>query len=171
MPPQVVAGVLTALAGKLFASFQAAPSAAGAARPTNAFQRNLAFDQRISAVVRPTPRLFALGFVAAALGYGLTALLSALRDAVGAARAPPPPVNILGAAAYTGLFVAVVSNVTYQILQGLVEYRLVEPATTDAPKTRATLLFLGRAARSLLASSLAIRGMQLSGLQAVTTAR
>ena len=74
----------------------------------------------------------------------------------------PPRVPILGAAVYTGVFVAVVSNGSYQILQGLVE--------RGWWGDRRALLFVGRAGRSLMASALAIRGMQMSGLQAVTVA-
>ena len=69
----------------------------------------------------------------------------------------PPRVPILGAAVYTGVFVAVVSNGSYQILQGLVE--------RGWWGDRRALLFVGRAGRSLMASALAIRGMQMSGLQ------
>ena len=69
---------------------------------------------------------------------------------------------------YTGCFVAVVSNLSYQILQGLVEHRLVAPATGGRPRARAALLFAGRSLRSLAASGLAIRGMQALGLQAVS---
>ena len=61
----VVAGVLTALAGKLVASYQAAPSTQGAVA-TNAFQADLRWSDRVGAVVRPMPRLFGVGFAAAA---------------------------------------------------------------------------------------------------------
>lgn len=155
----VVAGVLTALAGKLVASFQAAPSTQGAAA-TNAFQPDVPLRARVGAVVRPMPRLFGVGFAAAALGYGLTDCLTRLRDLCGIAVVAPPRVPILGAAVYTGVFVAVVSNGSYQILQGLVE--------RGWWGDRRALLFVGRAGRSLMASALAIRGMQVSGLQAVT---
>ena len=155
----VVAGVLTALAGKLVASYQAAPSTQGAVA-TNAFQADLRWSDRVGAVVRPMPRLFGVGFAAAALGYGLTDVLTRLRDLCGIAVVAPPRVPILGAAVYTGVFVAVVSNGSYQILQGLVE--------RGWWGDRRALLFVGRAGRSLMASALAIRGMQVSGLQAVT---
>jgi len=157
----VVAGVLTALAGKLVASFQAAPSAQGVAA-TNAFQPDVPLRDRVGAVVRPMPRLFGVGFAAAACGYGLTDCLTRLRDLCGIAVVAPPRVPILGAAVYTGIFVAVVSNGSYQILQGLVE--------RGWWGDQRALLFVGRAGRSLMASALAIRGMQLSGLQAVTVA-
>ena len=94
----VVAGVLTALAGKLVASFQAAPSTQGAAA-TNAFQPDVPLRARVGAVVRPMPRLFGVGFAAAALGYGLTDCLTRLRDLCGIAVVAPPRVPILGAAA------------------------------------------------------------------------
>ena len=155
----VVAGVLTALAGKLMASFQAAPSTQGATA-TNAFQPDVPLRARVGAVVRPMPRLFGVGFAAAAAGYGLTDVLTRLRDLCGIVVVAPPRVPILGAAIYTGLFVAVVSNGSYQILQGLVE--------RGWWSKQPWLLFVGRAGRSLAASALAIRGMQLSGLQAVT---
>ena len=126
------------------------------------FQADLRWSDRVGAVVRPMPRLFGVGFAAAALGYGLTDCLTRLRDLCGIAVVAPPRVPILGAAVYTGVFVAVVSNGSYQILQGLVE--------RGWWGDRRALLFVGRAGRSLMASALAIRGMQLSGLQAVTVA-
>ena len=95
------------------------------------------------------PRLFGVGFAAAALGYGLTDCLTRLRDLCGIAVVAPPRVPILGAAVYTGVFVAVVSNGSYQILQGLVE--------RGWWGDRRALLFVGRAGRSLMASALAIR--------------
>lgn len=163
----VVAGVLTAVAGKLAASFQAAPSDGAV---TNAFQRGASPRRRVAAVASPAPRLFAVGFLAAAFGYGATAALAALRARLGVAApaAAPPAVPIWAAAVYTGCFVAVVSNLSYQVLQGLVEHRLVEPATAGRPRARAALLFAGRSLRSLAASGLAIRGMQALGLQAVS---
>ena len=85
----VVAGVLTALAGKLMASFQAAPSTQGVAA-TNAFQPDVPLRARVGAVVRPMPRLFGVGFAAAALGYGLTDCLTRLRDLCGIAVVAPP---------------------------------------------------------------------------------
>ena len=80
-------------------------------------------------------------FAAAALGYGLTDCLTRLRDLCGIAVVAPPRVPILGAAVYTGVFVAVVSNGSYQILQGLVE--------RGWWGDRRALLFVGRAGRSL----------------------
>ena len=74
----------------------------------------------------------------------------------------PPRVPILGAAVYTGVFVAVVSNGSYQILQGLVE--------RGWWGDRRALLFVGRAGRSLCVGA-GDPGHALSGLQAVTSRR
>ena len=78
-----------------------------------------------------------------------------------------PAVPVTAAAAYTGFFLVIVSNPLYQVLQGIVELRVIEPLTRRAPAVRAALIMAGRIARGLLGSALAIRGMQLTGLMRV----
>ena len=81
---------------------------------------------------------------------------------------------ILGAAAYTGVFLVTVSNLSYQLLQGVLEPRIIEPIAGKVERSlppafggtlRWTLIAAARAGRSVCVSGLAIRGMQVTGLQ------
>ena len=179
----VVAGVLTACFGKGSASFRVAPSVKGEWEgegegesqskrgdvPTNAFQRGgFLPSHRALALVAPVPRLFVLGSSSALAGYGLVAFLAFARDTIGCGPLDvtrPPAVPLLGAAVYTGIFVATVSNLSYQLLQGVLEPRLIDANLADWPRLRTVAIAAARVTRSFLASGLAIRGMQLAGLQ------
>ena len=111
----VIAGVLTAVAGKTYAAYRVAPTKAVegttasddsekrppawiTSAPTNAFQLgDYTLTQRLSAFVIPAPRLFFSGCGCGLLGYGVGACLSQLRMLVGAGPALAPAVPILPA--------------------------------------------------------------------------
>lgn len=148
--------------------------------PTNAFQPTL-FDgyttpslrSRILAFLLPMPQLFKAGVIASTIGYGLTSILIHAR----ALLAPQyvvatEPVPVILAAVYTGLFMAIVSNIRYQILQGLVEPFLL--SITEALSNRIgtwvngcgkVAVLLVRYANGVLGSWIAIGGMRAVGLQ------
>ncbi len=101
---------------------------------TNAFQRTsidgrtvpTAMD-RLAAYVSPMPSLFGAGALSSAFGYGLTSMIARVRSRVlpnyvVATR----PVPVCPAALYTGAYVALVSNLRYQLLQGIVEPYLID---------------------------------------------
>jgi hypothetical protein len=89
------------------------------------------------------------------------------------------------ASLYTGAFMAVVSNLRYQILQGIVEPRIVAvcariaSATSPAPASqrlnllegglRSSLILAVRIANGILGSYLAIAGMRWLGLRRLRT--
>eukprot|EP00543_Licmophora_paradoxa_P012519 CAMPEP_0202477660 /NCGR_PEP_ID=MMETSP1360-20130828/94054_1 /ASSEMBLY_ACC=CAM_ASM_000848 /TAXON_ID=515479 /ORGANISM="Licmophora paradoxa, Strain CCMP2313" /LENGTH=256 /DNA_ID=CAMNT_0049104909 /DNA_START=113 /DNA_END=887 /DNA_ORIENTATION=- len=215
---------------------------------TNAFQDTLldgrtkpTMKQRLVSFVSPMPSLFRVGFLASVIGYGLTAILVAVRtqtpsiDNQNVCRTTAKQqqqqqqqqqtssidnqnvcrttaittttttttiittttqnVNILAAGIYTGVFMAIVSNIRYQILQGIVEPKLIDRCfafwkekkkkgggddnnnNNDDDDNRLQLqflllswlypfvLFTVRTANGFLGSTLAIMGMRAFGIQ------
>ena len=183
----VIAGILTAIAGKYYSMWRVAPTfintkAEGAnanssttdegdvniSIPTNAFQTDKSYSlaQRGMAFILPIPSLFKAGFIASAIGYGLTQILISLRSLlVPSYEAATASMNILHACLYTGGFMAFVSNIRYQLLQGIVEPIVVENLFRKFPIVKAAVIFAVRLANGLLGSSLAIAGMKMFGLQ------
>jgi len=183
----ILAGVLTAVAGKYFSMWKVAKTqlvathstaAAAAATdqelrfggmkvPTNAFQATLldgftppSMKQRLGSLIAPTVPLFRAGMIASAVGYGMTAgIFSGSRT-----RVVTQQVNIVYACLYTGAFMAVVSNLRYQVLQGVIE-PAIDSWFRRVPFLRATVIFAIRIGNGLLGSILAISGMRLLGLQ------
>eukprot|EP00979_Chaetoceros_neogracilis_P014426 scaffold4640_cov283-Chaetoceros_neogracile.AAC.3 len=136
--------------------------------PTNAFQTDEPYSlmQRSMAFILPIPDLFRAGFIASAIGYGLTQILISLRSLlVPSYEAATASVNIIHACLYTGGFMAVVSNIRYQLLQGIIEPMVVEKIFRNFPFVKAAAIFAVRLANGLLGSSLAIAGMKMFGLQ------
>jgi hypothetical protein len=183
----VVAGVLTACYGKFYSMWRVAPTEAllrddddeetstkvfDIIVPTNAFQTTIdgqvvpTVQQRLLSFVAPVPALFKAGCVASLVAYGITAILISLRSwLVPSYIAATANVNIFYASLYTGTFMAVVSNLRYQVLQGIIEPRLLDKHLKRHPALHATAVFAVRLANGLLGSALAIAGMQALRLQ------
>lgn len=204
----VFAGVLTAVCGKYYSMWKVAKTVgssngeAGSTYtswrygvPTNAFQPTLLDGQtvpsptsRLLAIFVPMPQLFRAGCIASAIGYGLTSVFIRVRSLV----APnyvvlTREVPVFLAAVYTGLFMALVSNIRYQVLQGLVEpyfidgvFSNVEDYVSDDKRhipgrvsvrlkvlrnLKSTVIVLVRYANGVLGSWIAICGMRALGLQ------
>lgn len=183
----VVAGVLTAVFGKYYAMWCVAPTSAnddsekeisqqetfaGVSIPTNAFQRTLldgktipSISQRVLSIIAPVPSLFKAGTCASFFAYGLTALLISLRAIfLPEFVAVTSNVNIIYASIYTGVFMAIVSNLRYQILQGIIEPYFIDKVRRY-PLVHSALTFSVRTANGFLGSLLGIMGMQKLGLQ------
>ncbi|KAL3827644.1 hypothetical protein ACHAXA_000517 [Cyclostephanos tholiformis] len=102
--------------------------------PTNAFQRTSpdgravpSIKSRLSAFVLPMPSLFGAGALSSTFGYGLTSILIRVRSCIAPNHAVATrPVPVFLAVLYTGVYVAVFSNLRYQILQGIVEPYLID---------------------------------------------
>lgn len=178
----VAAGVLTAIYGKYSAMWKVAPTKVGVSKfqdqprfgdlpvPTNAFQPYLldgmtrpTVKQRLASMLVPVAPLFRAGLVASFLGYGATALMMSIRGLLFPSyEAATQSVNIVYASLYTGGFMALVSNLRYQILQGI-----IEPQLSKIPFkfVEAVLVFLVRLLNGFLGSVMAISGMRMLGLQ------
>ena len=162
--------------------------------PTNAFQPCMAdgrtiptMRQRLGSFLAPVPALFRAGTMASGVGYGIGAVLVAVRSKwMPHYQTETIPVNVLYASIYTGCFMAVVSNIRYQLLQGLVEPIVIDRwifsngnvnNTNDEKNSnhvrrhrfpvvlRSFVIFAVRWLNGLLGSVLAINGMQFFGLQ------
>lgn len=184
----VLAGVLTAVFGKYYSMWRVAPTRAEETNhpppgdvsfyerrkvPTNAFQPTLldgvtppTLSQRMASFLVPIVPLFRAGFLASSVGYGLVRIMIFLRSLlIPMFEAKTQNVNVLLASVYTGAFMAIVSNIRYQILQGLIEPfvdRLRIPLIL-----RSSLIFVVRVGNGLIGSILAIAGMRRLGLQQV----
>ena len=139
--------------------------------PNNAFQKSLnriRFRNRIYALLLPMPSLFQAGFFASLFGYGLTSLFIHLRTLVFPNYISQTyPVNVWSASLFTGVFVALVSNLRYQLLQGVIEPRVIDAIFKKSAFLKRSSVFIVRYLNGLLGSTLAIMGMRWLGLQRV----
>ena len=160
--------------------------------PTNAFQPTLldgitqpTLPSRFMAFILPMPQLFRAGVIASTIGYGLTSFLIRMRTMFIPSYIPAcEPISVPLAAIYTGLFMAFVSNVRYQILQGFLEptidaiFLKIEAMGNSKRllgrllkrmkylrHLRKVVIVLVRWANGLLGSWIAIGGMRAFGLQ------
>lgn len=183
----VIAGIFTAMAGKYYSMWRVAKTVSSDPKnvhqeevkswrrnvPTNAFQDTLLDGktkpdalQRIAAFFVPIPSLFQAGFIASAIGYGFTAILISLRSMmIPSYEAATVNVNIFHACLYTGSFMAIISNIRYQVLQGLIEPKIIDKLFGRMPAIQTTMISLVRLVNGLLGSYLAITGMKVLGLQ------
>jgi hypothetical protein len=169
--------------------------------PTNFFQPYMAdgmtvptTKQRVGSFLAPVPALFRAGTIASGVGYGIVAVIIALRSIlIPSYRTETIPVNVFYASIYTGCFMAVVSNIRYQLLQGIIEPIFIDrwlfsnilvinkheknnknDGIDNTKRTnsyrfqivlRSCTIFAVRWLNGLLGSVLAITGMRLLGLQ------
>lgn len=185
----VLAGLLTSVAGKYYSMWRVSPTSSSSSAaekkqqslsnwwervPTNAFQ-DLCLDGskpslplRLASFLKPIPALFRAGFISSLLGYGSTAAFIALRSLLlPSYSSQTKNVNVIAASVYTGCFLAIVSNVRYQLLSGVLEPKIIDRFVNSKayPKLHAFAVFLVRLANGILGSYLAIAGMRRLGLQ------
>jgi hypothetical protein len=198
----VLAGLLTAVAGKYYSMWKVAPTASTNSSdsattseknkernlpviaspvdswwekvPTNAFQGTCidgshpSVPLRLASFIKPIPSLFCAGYISSLFGYGITAAFIALRSLLLPYHvSQTQSVNILSACLFTGTFMAVVSNVRYQLLSGIIEPKIIDPFFKDRhhPSLHGSIILLVRLANGYVGSFLAIAGMRWLGLQ------
>ncbi|XP_077249130.1 protein RETICULATA-RELATED 4, chloroplastic-like [Tasmannia lanceolata] len=141
--------------------------------PDNAFQVALSgtsysFLQRIGAILRNGAKLFAVGTSASLVGTGVTNALINARKAVDKAFAgEAEDVPILSTSVAYGIYMAVSSNLRYQILAGVVEQRLLEPLLHHQKLILSALCFAVRTGNTFLGSLLWVDYARWIGIQKV----
>ncbi|PHT60511.1 hypothetical protein CQW23_02874 [Capsicum baccatum] len=139
--------------------------------PDNAFQVVLAgtsysFLQRLGAIVRNGAKLFAVGSGASLVGTGVTNTLINARKAIDktfAGEAENLPV-LASSAAY-GVYMAVSSNLRYQILAGVIEQRILEPLLHKHKIILGALCFVFRTGNTFLGSLMWVDFARWVGVQ------
>ncbi|TMW95506.1 hypothetical protein EJD97_008731 [Solanum chilense] len=139
--------------------------------PDNAFQvvlsgTSYSFLQRLGAIVRNGAKLFAVGSGASLVGTGVTNTLINARKAIDktfAGEAENLPV--LSSSAAYGVYMAVSSNLRYQILAGVIEQRILEPLLHKNKIMLGALCFVFRTGNTFLGSLMWVDFARWIGIQ------
>ncbi|KAJ6424717.1 hypothetical protein OIU84_025475 [Salix udensis] len=124
--------------------------------PDNAFQVALAgtsysFAQRIGAIMRNGSKLFAVGTGASLIGVGITNALIKARKALDKSFAgEAEDVPVLSTSVAYGVYMAVSSNLRYQVLAGVIEQRILEPMLHQHKVALSAICFVVRTGNTFL---------------------
>ncbi|KAF8020221.1 hypothetical protein BT93_G0811 [Corymbia citriodora subsp. variegata] len=141
--------------------------------PDNAFQVALAGSsysllQRIGAIVRNGAKLFVVGTGASLIGTGLTNVLIYTRklfDKNFAVEAEDVP--ILSTSVAYGVYMAVSSNLRYQVLAGVIEQRILEPFLHQQKIILSAICFAVRTGNTFLGSLMWVDYARWVGVQKI----
>ncbi|KAL5538567.1 hypothetical protein UlMin_043683 [Ulmus minor] len=139
--------------------------------PDNAFQVALSGTsytllQRMGAIVRNGSKLFAVGTVSSLVGTAVTNALINARKAVDKTAAEEVEnVPILSTSVAYGVYMAVSSNLRYQVLAGVIEQRLLEPLLHKHKLILSALCFAVRTGNTFLGSLLWVDYARFIGIQ------
>ncbi|XP_040994931.1 protein RETICULATA-RELATED 4, chloroplastic-like [Juglans microcarpa x Juglans regia] len=139
--------------------------------PDNAFQVALAgtsysFLQRLGAVLRNGTKLFAVGTASSLVGTAVTNALINARKAVD--KSSPVEVEnvpILSTSAAYGVYMAISSNLRYQVLAGVIEQRILEPLLHKHKLMLSAICFAVRTGNTYLGSLLWVDYARWIGIQ------
>ncbi|XP_034202637.1 protein RETICULATA-RELATED 4, chloroplastic-like isoform X2 [Prunus dulcis] len=156
---------LTVSAGRLAKFFYGCPD--------NAFQVALAGTsysllQRIGAIVRNGAKLFAVGTGASLVGTGVTNALINARKAIDKSFAgEAEDVPILSTSVAYGVYMAVSSNLRYQVLAGVIEQRILEPLLHQHKIILSAICFAVRTGNTFLGSLMWVDYARWVGIQKI----
>ncbi|RDX84343.1 Protein RETICULATA-RELATED 4, chloroplastic, partial [Mucuna pruriens] len=128
--------------------------------PDNAFQVALSggsysFVQRVGAIVRNGSKLFAVGAASSLVGTAMTNALINAKKAVDKSNGGEiENVPILSTSAAYGVYMAVSSNLRYQVVAGIIEQRLLEPLLHQHKLMLSAICFAVRTGNTYLGSLL-----------------
>ncbi|XP_072959097.1 protein RETICULATA-RELATED 4, chloroplastic-like [Typha angustifolia] len=141
--------------------------------PDNAFQialagRSYSLLQRIGAIVRNGSKLFVVGTSASLIGTGVTNALIKARTAVDKDFAgETEDIPIVSTSVAYGVYMAISSNLRYQILAGVVEQRILEPLLHNHKLMLSALCFAVRTGNTYLGSLLWVDYARWIGIQKI----
>ncbi|CAJ1934229.1 unnamed protein product [Sphenostylis stenocarpa] len=141
--------------------------------PENAFQVALAgtsytLIQRIGAIVRNGAKLFAVGTGASLIGTGVTnALINARKIVDKSFAAEAEDVPIVSTSVAYGVYMAVSSNLRYQVLAGVIEQRILEPLLHQHKLVLSAICFAVRTGNTFLGSLLWVDYARWVGVQKI----
>ncbi|XP_030966125.1 protein RETICULATA-RELATED 4, chloroplastic-like [Quercus lobata] len=141
--------------------------------PDNAFQVALAgtsysFLQRIGAIVRNGAKLFVVGTGASLVGTGITNLLINARKAIDKSFAgEAEDVPVLSTSVAYGVYMAVSSNLRYQVLAGIIEQRILEPMLHQHKIILSAICFVVRTGNTFLGSLMWVDYARWTGIQKI----
>ncbi|KAK6937173.1 Protein RETICULATA-related [Dillenia turbinata] len=139
--------------------------------PDNAFQVALAgtsysFVQRMGAIVRNGAKLFVVGTSASLVGTAATNALIKARQAVDKSSAgETEDLPILSTSVAYGVYMAISSNLRYQILAGVIEQRILEPLLHNRKLLLGASSFAVRTGNTYLGSLLWVDYARWVGIQ------
>ncbi|XP_021278845.1 LOW QUALITY PROTEIN: protein RETICULATA-RELATED 4, chloroplastic-like [Herrania umbratica] len=139
--------------------------------PDNAFQVALhgtsySLLQRLGAVMRNGAKLFAVGTTSSLVGTAVTnALINARKAVDKSSAAEVENVPILSTSVAYGVYMAVSSNLRYQVLAGVIEQRILEPLLHQHKLMLSAICFAVRTGNTYLGSLLWVDYARLVGIQ------
>ncbi|KAL1808694.1 hypothetical protein DCAR_0728206 [Daucus carota subsp. sativus] len=139
--------------------------------PDNAFQvamsgTSFSLLQRIGAIVRNGTKLFAVGTTSSLVGTVITnAVINARKSVDNTSAEEVENVPILSTSVGYGVYMAISSNLRYQILAGVIEQRLLEPLLHKHKVLLSAMCFAVRTGNTFLGSLLWVDYARLIGIQ------
>jgi hypothetical protein len=141
--------------------------------PDNAFQKNspggltYSVPQRIFSMIKVAPKLFVIGFIAMALGTVFTTILALARTLIQNGgkvagfglfnkAAIDGLIELFKTSTAIGLYLAVSTNLRYQVVAGILEGRIIDPLFSKYPAAQALGSFFVRTANTYIGAALMV---------------